>query len=153
MPKRFNFNYQKPIRKVLRNNATEAEKILWQQLKGRRLLGFKFRRQHGVLKYIVDFYCPEKRLAVEVDGATHSTDEQLSKDKKRQAELEQLGIRFVRVTNDDVFSNLDGVRELIAEELGNIATTYYGPPLESPPLEKEGKFEGEAEPGTKQKHT
>jgi very-short-patch-repair endonuclease len=127
MSKKFNFKSQKPFRKHLRNNATEAEQALWQRLKGRRLLGYKFRRQQGVLKYVVDFCCcPEKRLAIEVDGATHSTKEQIIKDKKRQTELEQLGIRFVRVTNDDVFTNLDGVCERVAEELTSVSTSYYG---------------------------
>jgi very-short-patch-repair endonuclease len=84
---------------------------------------------------VVDFYCPEKRLAIEVDGATHFTDEQLAKDKKRQTELEQLGIRFVRVTNDDVLTNLDGVCELIAEELATVTTSYYGTTPVPPPIQ------------------
>ncbi len=102
--------------------------MLWVRLKNRGLFGFKFRRQQGVLQYVVDFYCSEKRLAVEVDGATHSTDDEIRHDKKRQAKLELVGIRFVRVTNDDVMTNLDEVLNLIVEELQKISTEYYEKP-------------------------
>ena len=138
MRKRFNHQWQRPRRKRLRNNATEAEQVLWSRLKHRGLLGFKFRRQQGILKYIVDFYCPEKRLAVEVDGDTHSTDEEIARDQKRQAALEAEGIHFVRVTNDDVMTNLDAVLDVILEELEKIPTSYYAATPEPPPLEKEG---------------
>lgn len=62
---------EKNKRRQLRNNATEAEKRLWQHLKGRQLDGFKFRRQHSIDSYVVDFYCPQVKLAVEIDGESH----------------------------------------------------------------------------------
>ena len=67
----FNKSSEKNKRKRLRNNATIAEKILWEELKGSKLLGYKFRRQYGVGPFVVDFYCPRLKLAIEVDGSYH----------------------------------------------------------------------------------
>ena len=125
MPKSFNIRSQKNIRRILRKKETGAEKILWFKLRNKQLFGYKFRRQHGIGKYIVDFYCPEKRLVVEIDGVTHYSDTQIEYDKQRQAEIEKLGIRFIRVTNTDVYTNVDGVLHLIAEKLLAIQTSYY----------------------------
>ncbi len=74
MRKKFNFKTQKPVRQQLRNQITRAEKTLWYHLRGRNLWGYKFRRQQGVGPYIVDFYCPAAKLAVEVDGDSHYQD-------------------------------------------------------------------------------
>lgn len=125
MPKNFNLPRQKQTRRALRKHQTDAEKILWSKLRGRQFLEYKFRRQHGVGKYVVDFYCPAKRLTIEIDGATHYTEEEITSDRKRQAEIEQLGIRFVRVINIEVYKNLDGVLQLILGELRKITTNYY----------------------------
>ncbi|MBI3786758.1 MAG: DUF559 domain-containing protein [Ignavibacteriales bacterium] len=120
MTKIFNRKIQKRRRQFLRNNATRAEAILWSKLKSKQLSGYKFRRQQGVGQYIVDFYCPEYQLAVEIDGATHFTDEELGRDKKRQGEIEKLGVEFLRFTNTDVFENLDGCRRLFWVGSNNI---------------------------------
>ncbi len=89
-------------RKELRNNATQAEKYLWYELKNSQILGKKFRRQHSVGNYIVDFYCPEKRLAIELDGEHHFEKEQKEYDEKRTEYLDSMGINVIRFKNTDV---------------------------------------------------
>ncbi len=83
-------------------------------------MGFKFRRQFGVRRYILDFYCPELRLAIEVDGPSHESDEARRYDEKRQAEIERLGIRFLRFTNDEVLGNVQTVVGAIEAEVRRI---------------------------------
>jgi very-short-patch-repair endonuclease len=106
--------------RALRAAQTAAEDILWRELRGRRLAMRKFRRQHPIARYTVDFITLDGKLVVEVDGATHSTDRERERDKKRDAELESLGFHVLRVTNTDVYENLDGVLEAILHELGTI---------------------------------
>ena len=117
-------------RQYLRKNMTKAEIILWSKLKGKQLNGLKFRRQHGINNYVVDFYCPELKLAIEIDGGVHCYDSRITYDKQRQKEIEALGIKVLRYTNIDVIKNLEGV-------LNDILTTT---PL-SPP--SQGGDEGE----------
>lgn len=105
----FNRRNTKKQRKYLRNNMTKAEVILWSKLKGRQLLNYKFRRQHGIGNYIVDFYCPELKLAIEIDGESHYTSEGKLHDKKRGEYLTKQGISIQRFTNIQVKQNLDGV--------------------------------------------
>jgi len=111
----FNRKSQKLKRQYLRNNATTAERILWSKLKGEQLLGQKFRRQHGIGPFIVDFYCHDCKLAIEIDGATHWTREAKEYDRRREEYIEQYGVHFLRFTNSDVVENLDGVLMAIAE--------------------------------------
>ncbi len=99
--------------KRLRKANTEAEKQLWQELKGRKLMGFKFRRQHPIHFYIADFYCHEERLIVEVDGKIHLNPRIKMQDKNREDELSRLGIRIIRFTNEEVMNNLPEVTEKI----------------------------------------
>ena len=73
------------------------------------MAGFKFRRQHGIGRYIVDFYCPELKLAIEVDGDIHAIAENIEKDVSRQEYIESLGIQVKRYKNDDIKHNLDSV--------------------------------------------
>jgi very-short-patch-repair endonuclease len=108
---------QKKLRQHLRNNATDAERILWSSLKNSQLSGYKFRRQQGIGKYIVDFYCPAKKVAIEIDGETHWTDKELDHDKARQQEIENLGVRVLRFTNEDIYKNRDNVLDLIVNIL------------------------------------
>ena len=91
----------------------KAETVIWSKLKGRQLLGYKFRRQYSVDRYIVDFYCPEMKLAVEIDGDSHFQNDVESNEKYRQAFIESFGVQFLRFTNEDVFKNLDGVIETV----------------------------------------
>ena len=116
MPRLFNRKYQKTTRQRLRNNAKAAEKLLWSKLKHSQLLGYKFRRQQGIAKYVVDFYCPQYKLAIEIDGATHSTPEEIRNDNVRQEFIESEGIHFLRFSNADVFENVDWVLETIVED-------------------------------------
>ena len=108
MPQVFNLPYQKALRRKLRKQEVGAEKKLWHRLKIDQL-GFRFRRQYGIGKYIVDFYCPLLKLAIELDGATHSTNEEIKDDIKRQKYLENLGVTVKRYLNIDVYENLDVV--------------------------------------------
>ncbi len=109
MPKLFNQPTQKPLRQKLRNSLTSAEIILWSHLQGRKFYNLKFRRQQGIGPYVVDFYCPEIHLAIEVDGASHFTPDQKKKDLKRTQFLESKGIRVVRVMNGDVYADMEKV--------------------------------------------
>jgi len=117
MPRIFNKTSEKEKRRRLRNSMTEEEVILWSRLKSRQVGGFKFRRQYGVGPFVVDFYCPEKKLAIEVDGGGHFEDEAILKDQKRQKAIEQFGIRFLRITNMDIRKNLQGVLISIEDNL------------------------------------
>ncbi len=101
----------------LRRDAPSAEAKHWARLRARRLAGLKFARQENIGTYFVYFVCREKRLIVEVDGATHSTPEELARDARRDAFLRAERYRILRVTNDDVFNNLEGVCETILAAL------------------------------------
>ena len=101
----------------LRREQTEAEKKLWGYLRGGRLQDWKFRRQVLIGPYYADFLCEKAKLIVEVDGATHSTDEEIAHDKARTHYLVSLGYRVFRCNNADVYENLDGVLNGILLEL------------------------------------
>lgn len=107
----------KPVRKFLRNNSTKAEIILWRFLKKKQIDGFKFRRQHSIGSFIVDFYCPEKRMAIELDGDVHEVDKQAAYDRIRQRKIESLGIKVLRFTNEDVIQNVEDVLKAIVAEV------------------------------------
>jgi len=96
-----------------RKQPTIAEKLLWNALRGRRLVGLKFRRQHPLGPYIVDFCCPERHLIVEVDGEVHAN--QRDYDDARTAHLAAHGYQILRVDNDDVFDHLDAVLNAIEQ--------------------------------------
>ena len=96
---------------------TGPETRLWSRLRARQLQGLKFRRQHGIGPYIEDFYCPERSLVIEVDGASHADADQVVKDRQREQYLQSLGLRIIRYINDDILKNLDGVLENLAERL------------------------------------
>jgi len=75
--------------------------------------GYKFRRQYGVNKYVVDFYCPKLKLAIEIDGDSHFGNQAIKYDQKRQSYIESFGIKFLRFTNNDIYNNIDEVLEVI----------------------------------------
>ena len=104
-------------RKKLRNNMTKAEVILWREIKNRQILGVKFRRQFGIGAYVIDFYTTELKLAIEVDGATHYTDEEVAYDLNRQNEISQLNINFLRFTNAEIYDDLYNVLEKIKAKI------------------------------------
>ncbi|MDD5149881.1 MAG: vitamin B12 dependent-methionine synthase activation domain-containing protein [Flavobacterium sp.] len=103
--------------KEMRNKSTEAEKMLWNVLSNKGIEGFKFRRQHIIGEYIVDFVCLEKKLVIEVDGIIHSLPEQIEHDKARTIWLESKGFKVVRYTNQQVLNNLFETIESISKEL------------------------------------
>lgn len=94
---------------------SSPEVRLWNQLRNRQVGGLKFRRQHPVEPYVLDFYCPEARLAVEVDGSQHNEDDQVRRDVRRDAFLAAQGIRTLRIAAVDVFQEMDGVIAAILE--------------------------------------
>lgn len=114
MTELFNLKSQKSLRKSLRKQGVMAETILWSKLRNKNL-GYKFKRQFGIGKYIVDFYCPRKRLVIEIDGATHSTNREIINDSIRQKYLESLGLEVIRFTNNDIRENMSGVLSKIGE--------------------------------------
>jgi very-short-patch-repair endonuclease len=103
--------------RAMRHEPTDAEAKLWQLLRNRRLAGFKFRRQIPIGGYVVDFYCHEANLGVELDGGQHNDDEGLKYDRGRTKALERSGVRIVRFWNPDVFRYTDVVLEHIYEML------------------------------------
>ena len=105
------------FRKELRNKGTSAEATLWKCLQKKQLGGFKFRRQHSVGFYILDFYCPAKSIAIELDGAQHFTPEGQRKDNKRDAYLEKQRISILRFENKLIFENQNMVLDAILNEL------------------------------------
>ena len=97
----------------LRRRQTDAEKKLWHRLRNRQLGDVKFRRQFSIGKYIIDFYCPQYRLGIEVDGGQHYDDKGKHKDARRTGELAETKIRIIRFNNLDVLNNIEGVCERI----------------------------------------
>ncbi|MFN0159315.1 MAG: endonuclease domain-containing protein [Bacteroidota bacterium] len=98
----YNKTIEKTKRQFLRYHATEHEDFLWSHLRRRQILGVKFRRQYSVGAYVLDFYCPELKLAIEVDGKSHESTSAQRNDLERQTYLERFGIRFLRFRNDEV---------------------------------------------------
>ena len=113
----FNKGLQTEKRRLLRNNATKPEEILWQRLKGKQVENHKFRRQFSITEYVVDFYCPKLKLAIEVDGATHSSQDEIEYDIDRQTKIEALGIVFLRFRNEEIYKNLEKVVNDITQKV------------------------------------
>lgn len=106
----------KNIRQKLRRESTKSERVLWSCLSGGKL-GYKFRRQYGVGKFILDFYCPELRLCIEIDGITHEDESQFDKDFLRESYIKSQGIKVLRFTSKEVFLSLNDVINSIRLEL------------------------------------
>lgn len=109
MSRIFNRRHQKHTRQALRGRGTWAERLLWERLRGGQLGGLKFRRQHGILEYVVDFYCPDLRLAIEIDGASHDTPEAQTRDALRERAIRSMDIAFFRVRDEAVNEDVDAV--------------------------------------------
>ncbi|MDB5198020.1 MAG: hypothetical protein JWP88_2391 [Flaviaesturariibacter sp.] len=105
--------------RALRKVSTEAERILWNILRGKRLLNLKFRRQHPLQQYIADFYCHELKLVIELDGGYHNTMEQQVYDLERTKELEKQGVTVLRIKNEEV-QRLDVTLQKIISFIGGI---------------------------------
>ncbi|MDZ7647651.1 MAG: endonuclease domain-containing protein [Cytophagales bacterium] len=100
-----------------RKNATEAEEKLWEHLRDRKLDNLKFRRQQPMEEFILDFYCQEARLAVEVDGEIHLDEEQKKYDQQRTEYLDEFGIKVIRFSNDSVMNDVPNVLGMIKREV------------------------------------
>ena len=110
----------KDFRRFLRKNETSAERILWHYLRKKQLDGYRFRQQHGFGPYVLDFYCPELRLCIELDGEVHDEAEQKEKDRDRTCFLNQNNIHVIRFRNqelEDIESVLTQIREYIKNEI------------------------------------
>ena len=103
--------------KQLRKNMTKTESLLWERLSNNQLDGIRFRRQHPIANYIVDFYCHKYKLVIEVDGEYHRTKDQMIHDQKRDSTLKNLGLSILRFTNQEVHQNIDKVITKIRESL------------------------------------
>lgn len=113
----FNRHDLKDLRQKLRNNPTKYEQILWQYINDRQILGVKFRRQHSIGRYIVDFYSPEIKLVIEVDGGQHFTDDGKEYDEERTKFINNFGIKVLRFANNEIVNNLEGVIDTIESEI------------------------------------
>ena len=107
----------KQLAKELRNNSTLAEIILWKRIKGKQIKGYDFHRQKPIDNYIVDFFCEDLTLAIEIDGASHYENEE--SDKERDNKLNKLGINILRIPDSRVKKNIEGVITEITEWINN----------------------------------
>jgi very-short-patch-repair endonuclease len=128
--------------RTLRREMTLPEVVLWGALRGSRLNGMRFRRQHPIGRYILDFYCPSTRLAVEIDGFAHDNPRQVEHDESRDAWLASRRVKVLRVAAADVLNDhqLEGV--LLAIEQAAAPSTAFGGP---PPQRSGGGTEGDAQ--------
>lgn len=106
-----------PYRKELRKNQTEVEKIVWSRIRSRQICNSRFVRQYSVGPYILDFYCPKQRLAIELDGSQHGEEKNMEYDKDRNEYLKGVGIKTLRFWNNEVFNNLNSVLDRIYDEI------------------------------------
>jgi len=116
------------LAKGLRKKSTDAEKLLWSRLRAGRCEGMKFRRQHPVGQYIVDFVCLERKLIIELDGGQHALPDEARKDRQRDAWLEKEGYTVVRFWDNEVLMKKNGILDAIRERLNRT------PSPQSPPL-------------------
>ncbi|MCE9538695.1 MAG: endonuclease domain-containing protein [Bacteroidetes bacterium] len=105
----------KEIRRNLRQESTLAEDFLWQHIRNRNLNQLKFKRQHSIGNYVVDFYCASKRLIIEVDGVVHGLADQLEKDKSRDENLIEMDFKILRFSNEEVLLNINFVKQEITK--------------------------------------
>lgn len=118
----YKYQHNKELTNFSRNNRknqTDAEKLLWYYLKNKQLAGYKFRRQYPIHRYILDFYCLEKKLAIELDGSQHLIKTNKQYDKRRDTTLQTYGIEVLRFWDNDVLKNIDGVLERILKKLAS----------------------------------
>ncbi len=117
MKKKLNFVPYNPKLKILarnlRNNSTKAEILLWHYLKGKQIKGYDFHRQKPVDNYILDFFCPNLMLGIELDGYSHNFDEIVEKDMKKELKMKKLGIAILRFDDSEVMDDMDNVLRVI----------------------------------------
>jgi very-short-patch-repair endonuclease len=140
----FNRSQEGDNRRHLRSNMPSSEVILWAKLKGRQLAGCKFRRQYSVGSFVIDFYSPEVKLGIELDGDSHFQEGARAYDEKRTEFISSFGIRVLRFLNADIDASLDGVLEAIGlavlESSAAIGDSQpLGPTPPGPPFSRGGK--------------
>jgi len=113
---------------MMRLRPTRAEDILWRFIKGKQLGGYKFRRQHGIGRYIADFYCSQVKLVVEVDGEIHSSLEVKQKDQIRAEYFLELGYSIIRFTNDQVYNGISSLLTTLELKLAQLTMTQTSSP-------------------------
>jgi very-short-patch-repair endonuclease len=133
MTKLFNKTSEKLKRRELRTNMTKAEAIVWQKLRCKQLENCKFRNQYSVDRFVLDFYSPELKLAIEIDGESHFQEGVAQYDEERQIFIESAGIKFLRFTNKDVYENLNGILETIANKIRELRECSLGDRCGNPP--------------------
>jgi len=111
----YNILQTNDFRKKLRRDLTKPEVILWSYLQGRKFYGLKFRRQHGIGCYIVDFYCPRLKLAIELDGGQHYQEANAAYDRERDDFIRSLNIQIIKIPNNELLHNKHGVLEMLSE--------------------------------------
>jgi very-short-patch-repair endonuclease len=114
----------KEYARQLRNNSTKSEIYLWKYLKGKQMMGYDFHRQKPLDNYIVDFYCYELMVAIEIDGYTHLLEEVQVKDKKKEKRLNELGITVLRFQDDLVFNDIENVLRKIEVYISEFEKTH-----------------------------
>lgn len=127
MTKHYNKEELKQTRRKLRKEMTYAEKIMWIHLRKKGTLGCKFRRQYSVDSYVIDFYSPEIKLAIELDGNIHELPEQKEYDIKRQNKIENFGITFIRITNEEFLGNPNKAFDRIENEIRRLKNLSLNP--------------------------
>jgi very-short-patch-repair endonuclease len=105
--------------RALKHDMTKAEKLLWEQLRDRKFDGLKFRRQHPIDRYILDFYCSKMKIAIEVDGGVHNTIEQKEYDETRTIRLNELGIQVLRIKNEEIEGSIITALEKVRKQINN----------------------------------
>jgi very-short-patch-repair endonuclease len=101
----------------LRKAMTEPEKVLWKKLRNRKIMGYRFRRQHPINDFVVDYFCYEAKLVIELDGAVHDGISQEERDQERSKVLNSFGLNVIRFRNEEILNNLDIVMLKISEQL------------------------------------
>jgi very-short-patch-repair endonuclease len=135
MRHRKNYPYNPALKeraRELRNNSTLSEVLLWNELKNGKMKGKDFHRQKPIMDYIVDFFCPELGMAIEIDGGSHDNENACRNDRERQKKIEELEIQFLRFNDVDVKRNMTGVLKVIEQWIDE-----HTPSLRDTPL-KEG---------------
>jgi very-short-patch-repair endonuclease len=130
MTQLYNKASEKEKRQRLRNNMSPAEKVIWAVLRNRQIEDCKFRRQYSIGAFVIDFYAPELKLALEIDGDSHFQAGAIAYDKERQSFLESKGTQILRFTNQQVYEDLDSVTEAIAQTIRGLRELT--PPQPSP---------------------
>lgn len=120
MTRLYNRTTDKAKRQRLRNNATEAEKVLWLYLRKRQANGYKFRRQYSIGAFVIDFFCPRLKLAIEVDGGIHLKEDVKAYDKERERIIRSVGIEFLRFTNKQITHRLSKTLKIIKAKIKSL---------------------------------